>query len=167
MKLNIGCGTDYRRGWVNVDAHEGDGVKPDVKALAHVLPMDAGTVTHIYAAHVLEHVIWSAVPDTLAEFRRVMVPGGRLCVVGPNVARMSWHPSDEDYRRVMFGTNRWDFDQHQWPCSSRVLWHLLYRAGFTGIEVFESPIPRHVVSEWRVSDPELEWQCAVLCTKEG
>lgn len=166
-KLNVGCGTDYRRGWFNVDTHRGGGVTPDYQVDVRSLPFEDGTFTHVYASHVLEHVPWSDVEIAVGHLHRVLVPGGRICVVGPNTATMSWHPDPDEYRRVMWGTNRWHGDTHEWPCSIRVLWHLLYHAGFTGLELFGAPLPRTVVSEWRVSDPDAAWQCAVLGIKEG
>lgn len=167
MKLNVGCGTDYRRGWENVDIAVNELVTPDTVASVAALPYPDCHFTHAYASHVLEHVPWADVELAVGHLHRVLVPGGRLCVVGPNVASMSWEPDEIDYRRVMFGTSRWEGDSHEWPCTSKVLWLLLHHAGFTNIEVFGSPIARHVVSEWRVSDPNVDWQCAVLCTKEG
>src|SRR4051794_35533020 len=48
-----------------------------------------GSVTEIYASHVLEHLGYrQELPLALAEFRRALKPGGRLRVSVPNLATL-------------------------------------------------------------------------------
>lgn len=59
VRLNLGCGTDIREGWINVDFQEGDGV--DVVADLELdgfdgLPFEANSVDEMLLSHVIEHL---------------------------------------------------------------------------------------------------------------
>jgi predicted SAM-dependent methyltransferase len=55
MKLHLGCGRDYKPGWINCDISSD--VKPDkVVDLEKKLPFKNNSVDMILANHVLEHV---------------------------------------------------------------------------------------------------------------
>lgn len=81
LRLNLGCGRDYRDGWVNVD-HPAADVRCDASwdfDVAAAVPFEHGTVDHAEGKHVLEHLVrplefmealWFAmVPDGTAMFR--------------------------------------------------------------------------------------------------
>ena len=55
IKLNLGCGSDYRRGYINADRVRG---RVDVVLDLNVLPypFSDNTVDEILLRHVLEHV---------------------------------------------------------------------------------------------------------------
>lgn len=42
------------------------------------LPFKSGTFDLVYASHVIEHIQWNEVEATIAEWARVLVPGGHL-----------------------------------------------------------------------------------------
>lgn len=82
QKLNLGCGRDYRDGWVNADIRLE--VDPDVVlGLDHLpLPFDDDTFETVLLDNVLEHV-----DDQLAvlrELHRVSEPGAELTFRGPH-----------------------------------------------------------------------------------
>lgn len=85
MRLNLGCGPFHPDGWVSIDCEEG--MEPDVVADVLDLPYAGNTATHVYLGHVLEHLPYSVASDVLAEAKRVLIPGGLLCVVGPDIRR--------------------------------------------------------------------------------
>ena len=85
MKLHLGCGHRRLEGYTHID------IRPDVGAdrvmdITNLGEIHAGTVDLVYACHVLEHVPRPKVPDTLREWRRVLVPGGTLRVAVPDLA---------------------------------------------------------------------------------
>lgn len=54
-KLNLGCGDDIRKGFINVDIRKNKGVDI-VHDLNKKLPFKNGSVDYIYCSHVLEHL---------------------------------------------------------------------------------------------------------------
>ena len=56
MKLNLGCGKDYKEGWTNLDISKS--VKADVYTdLEKPLPFNDNSFDRVYAVNVIEHVI--------------------------------------------------------------------------------------------------------------
>ena len=80
-RVNLGCGTDIRSGWVNLDSAPLPGVDV-VHAIGDgPLPFDDASVDEVLAKDVLEHV--ELIP-AMQELHRVLRPGGRLRVIGPH-----------------------------------------------------------------------------------
>lgn len=87
MKLHLGCGKRFIPGYYHIDAVEFAHV--DLVHAVDRLPMIAdSTAEVVYACHVLEHYPRQRVPDVLAEWRRVLVPGGTLRIAVPDFATL-------------------------------------------------------------------------------
>lgn len=157
MKVNLGCGEFYAEGWTNVDrTEEEDGPQPDVIASATDLPFPDGSVSQLYAGHVLEHVALETVPDILAEIKRVLSPEGMLMIVGPDIdrARESYPEAVEG---ILHGDCRWEGDEHLWESRESTVVDLLNEGGW-----FALPIPiTDVKPEWPVTS-RIGWQFAIL-----
>ena len=85
MKLNLGCSTDYREGWVNVDIAPPCDQIVDLADYILPWPWSDSSVDEIYAADIFEHL-----PDrihTMNEAWRVLRPGGRLTIECPDAAK--------------------------------------------------------------------------------
>jgi len=82
--LNVGCGRHFHPAWTNIDiAPIGDPVlRHDV---LEVLPFSDESFDVVYHSHVLEHLPRTAAPAFIAECRRVLVTGGVLRVVVPDL----------------------------------------------------------------------------------
>jgi SAM-dependent methyltransferase len=80
-RLNLGCGTDIRPGYVNLDsvALPGVDVVHDIAELP--LPFDDATFDEVLCRSILEHLDYIPV---LRDLHRILAPGGRLVVVGPH-----------------------------------------------------------------------------------
>lgn len=115
MKLNIGCGTDIRHGWVNMDAgvDHPNVAKHDITNTPW--PFPDNHFDHILASHVMEHVptIFRPQPDgthrdvlfdIIEEAYRVLKPGGTWEILVP----VAWSHSDtthpQHYRRYVPNT---------------------------------------------------------------
>lgn len=167
MRLNLGCGDRYADGWVNVD-HAGSPHRKDaeVDLTAGVLPWPAGSVTHVYAGHVLEHLSLETCHVLLSLLLPCMVPKGRIMVVGPDVPKAEVMIADGtfDFRwghtleSLRFGGNRWPGDAHLWDCSTALVADMLAECGWS--EVVDVGIER-VPTFWPVADRAPRWQCAV------
>lgn len=84
--LHLGSGPHYVQGWINLDLNDWEGWEhsPDVLGSVYDMPVipDA-SMDKVYCGHLLEHLVWETVPKALKEIKRIMAPGGVLCVVGP------------------------------------------------------------------------------------
>jgi SAM-dependent methyltransferase len=83
IKLNLGCGPNSKKGWLNIDLFERTA---DLQLdLREPWPFPDNTVSYIYSEHVFEHFDFHAeVPHFLAEALRVLEPGGVFDVVVPD-----------------------------------------------------------------------------------
>jgi SAM-dependent methyltransferase len=141
MRLNLGCGDERLPGHVNVD------LRPDVAdVVADVrrLPFRDGRALAVHAADILEHLPASDTARALAEWRRVLAPGGRLTVKAPNMLALSRGLLDADERgrpgtaqlliRNVFGGHRWGpdgaWDAHHTGFTPATLAGDLKAAGF-------------------------------------
>ena len=93
IKLNLGCGNDFRDGdgWVNID------MNPKFRAdiyhdLHKPLPFDDLSVDHVYASHVLEHCGFHVVNYCVADWVRVLKIGGTIDIITPDLRTLA-----EDY----------------------------------------------------------------------
>lgn len=155
--LNVGCGPHRAPApWWNVDRvmrpDPDQPTTPD-EVVGDLLPYEDGTVERLYAGHIMEHVPIPQVPDLLADWRRVLAPGGHICIVGPDVNRaLAWFREGrlslgELWERMEHGTTTsleaWrrlygaeDIDphaRHHWNCVPERVIAMLEAAGFTQV----------------------------------
>jgi predicted SAM-dependent methyltransferase len=154
VRLNLGAGDDRRHGngWVNVDQ------RPDVADVVcgaeNLAPWDDGSVAEIQALDLLEHFWRDDVDAVLAEWRRVLHPGGLLTLRVPNLLALATQlvsvettltPNAVDAAGQLdrtieniYGAHRWGpthapgaWDTHHWGYTPMTLERTLERAGFT------------------------------------
>lgn len=88
LRLHLGAG--YRRlpGFVHVDKRPE--TEPDILAdVANVSGIGDNSAEIIYACHLLEHIPRPKVQEVLAEWRRVLAPGGVLRLSVPDFAKLA------------------------------------------------------------------------------
>lgn len=80
-KLNLGCGTDTREGWTNLDIADLEGVDVvhDINELP--LPFEDESFDHILAQDILEHLEYIPL---LKDLHRVLKPGGTIEIRVPH-----------------------------------------------------------------------------------
>lgn len=87
MRLNLGCGMDYRKDCINVD------ISPNVKVDMRFsldefpYPLDDESVSYLYCSHTLEHL--KEPEKALNEFKRIIRPGGVLHIRTPHSCHIS------------------------------------------------------------------------------
>jgi len=87
VKLHSGCGTNYKKGWINLDNNsEHNILKLDLEwDLRWPLPISDNSVDFIYHEHFLEHLTIEEGLKSLSDFRRVLKPGGIMRVAMPDL----------------------------------------------------------------------------------
>ena len=102
--VNAGCGSSsdqsrlpplFRR-WKQIRVDVDPDAKPDI--VANIVDLSAipdGSADAIWCAHCVEHLYAHQVPQALAEFRRVLSPGGFACIVVPDLQTIAnWIATD-------------------------------------------------------------------------
>lgn len=141
-KLHIG-GAEARAGWEVLDVRAGTHVDHVGDALDLSRFAD-GTFAEVYASHVLEHFDYvDELPRALAEWHRVLAPGGVLRVSVPDIDILSHlllqrHVLDVNQRfqvmRMMFGGHTHAHDHHRVGLNQDFLAAFLARAGFDNLQ---------------------------------
>jgi hypothetical protein len=83
-RLNWGCGSDARRGWINCDQTGGPGVDM-VADLRGGLPMENAMIDYSVSIHGLQELAYDELSPALGELLRVLRPGGTLRLVVPDL----------------------------------------------------------------------------------
>jgi len=86
IRLNLGCGDDFRKGYVNVDLYGLPDVRLDLNSANW--PWEENSVQEVAMFHVLEHL-----PDTV----QVMKELYRICRDGATVHIKVPHPRHDDF----------------------------------------------------------------------
>ena len=142
-RLNVGCGSDRREGYVNVDLNAW--YKPDL--VADVRKLDFLPAQHyeeIVAQDVLEHLPRSQTLRTLQGWNRLLRMGGTLRLRVPSVTGIADLSRREDYAtpekqeelmQCLFGTQAYTGDFHFTSFTDLLLEHYLRSSGFEKREV--------------------------------
>ncbi|MBN1983885.1 MAG: methyltransferase domain-containing protein [Chitinivibrionales bacterium] len=81
QKLNLGCGTDIRQGWINLDSKPLSGVDIVHDIEKPPLPFASESFETIECRNILEHVEYIPV---MAELHRILKPAGTLFITVPH-----------------------------------------------------------------------------------
>lgn len=128
LRLNLGCGDDLKCGYVNIDLHTSSEfvVAMDIRDLDFA----ANSVDEIYAKDVLEHVGLPDAMKCLANWAKVLKPGGTLMIQTPCLTLMiealkNGHLALEQINYFLFAGVRHLDGRSEW-CSPAVRdsdWH--------------------------------------------
>lgn len=176
-RLVIGAGGLRPPGdWTTVDTDPA--THPDVCADGRTLLLFGdGSIAEIYAGHVLEHLDWDEGQAALAEWRRVLKPGGTLTVIVPDFREIcrrylagdgtivEWPQGTRRIARDLHLINRmflYSYDQpsrHRWCYDGPHLREALELAGFeivSEVDRYHDPlvaVGAYYQTGWRAVKP--------------
>jgi len=94
LRLNLGCGTDIKLGWVNIDLTTKFVSDPSLNVkvktfainydLRRGLILDEGSCCYIYSSHFFEHLDYRAAIKLMQDCFYALKPGGIFRIVLPN-----------------------------------------------------------------------------------
>ena len=162
--LNVGCGYPLRQRlhkhfqgpeWCEVRLDVDPAVRPDIVcSMTDMSPVASQSVDAVWSSHNLEHLHRHEVPAALAEFIRVLKPGGLLLMTLPDLRQVAElvvadRLEDEAYVSpsgpvsaldMIFGhtaslASGYPFMAHKTGFTQRTLQTLLVEAGFVAVRV--------------------------------
>lgn len=161
VRLHLGCGFRHLPGFVNVDL-AGPWCKKEPEVCADItkpLPFDSGSADLIYACHVLEHFNRWEMDGILADWVRVLKPGGLLVIELPCFDKILalidlFYERGEplNMQLTMWGLygdpgHQSEAMMHRWCYSSGEMQRLLERAGLEARE--EEPLTHIAARDMR------------------
>lgn len=108
IKLHIGCGMLYKKGWVNIDNNSDRNIKKlDINYdLRRGIPVYDNSVDYIYNEHFIEHLNYDDGLYFLQECYRVLKPGGVIRIACPDLDQIINSYLDPNWReRIWVTTN--------------------------------------------------------------
>jgi predicted SAM-dependent methyltransferase len=141
MRLHVG-GETRKDGWINLNIQPGPSVDL-VGTCTDLAQIADASVEEIYASHVLEHLSYvDELHKALAEFHRVLVPGGRLMASVPDFALLCrlfladglTAQQRFEIMRMIFGGQMDPHDLHKVGLTLEFLNSYLRHAGFVSVE---------------------------------
>lgn len=150
LKLNIGCGSKLKAGWVNIDLSPKADLTLDAR---QALPFAAKSCSSIYSEHFLEHLDYPATAmKFLRECHRVLEPGGLFSVGVPDTkwplaeyigggsdgyfsfVKERWHPAWCQTRMEHINYHFRQGSEHRFAYDYETLESALRTAGFCNIQ---------------------------------
>lgn len=153
VRLNLGCGSDVRDGYVNVDKFPAN--EDVVQADFPILPFAKNHADEIVLSHVLEHFGFKDALTLCQEMVRVLKPGGIAHIEVPDIAwcaaQFLGAPEPNNYTdptgdynkmhkwglfaQALWGDQHNDGLYHKWGYTAHRLLHTLTHAGFAAVEI--------------------------------
>lgn len=151
IKLNLGCGAKHLPGFVNCDMADNWCSKaPDVSCDVFArLPFPDAYADEVHAYHVAEHCYRWQIEGVLAEWARVLKPGGLMVLELPCLDKILDIFAQAMERGIappthltmwgLFGDPKWKNEAmcHRWCYSIAEMTHLMTQAGLT-VEAMEA-----------------------------
>lgn len=151
MKLNVGCGLNILKGYVNIDKVK---TTPET-VVKDILNLDYpdNSVEEIYMRHVIEHFFEDDIKKLLKNCYRMLQPGGKLVIETPDFDRIveAWTKKilpKELLNKFLFGfgaaasTRERELHMiHKFVFDQELLTRFLNEQGFTVVEVEKGARP--------------------------
>lgn len=80
--LNLGCGSDIKDGWINIDKIKSKGVDKVLNLDKYPYPFEDNSIDKIQATHILEHI--KDFTECFKELTRILKIGGKMYIKVPH-----------------------------------------------------------------------------------
>lgn len=145
MKIHLACGKHILEGWTNCDIqrHPSAPRDPDILCDVKQIPLDDQVADELMAIHIFEHFYLWEIPDLLAEWNRLLKPGGKIILEMPDVMKAAKNllegQNDQNAMWPLYGdhTLQDPFMCHRWGWTYATIKPVLKKAGFTNIKEFD------------------------------
>lgn len=111
LRLDFGCGENPREGFVGVDLRD----LPSVKYVCAAWEIDKhveAVVTEIYSRHFIEHLTFSQLDLTLRAWKKILVPGGKVQIIVPDMRYHIGQFLDTESSRPSKANPEWTVLEH-------------------------------------------------------
>jgi predicted SAM-dependent methyltransferase len=146
LQLHLGCGAQHKDGFINIDMK----ITPATDYVGSIakLPCACESVSRIESYHVIEHIPHPVAQDVVAEWARVLKPGGTMVMECPDFDEdvRKYLAGDEEMLGSIYGWQRYDGDTHYYGYNQARLTALLTHAGFSQVR-FGEPEDYHARTE--------------------
>jgi predicted SAM-dependent methyltransferase len=154
LKLNLGAGTPERHlpGYLNIDRLTGGEVFPlivypdgESGGFVHWAQVKHGTCAEVRASHVLEHLSSEDAPKAVAEWARVLKPGGVLKIAVPDMIKcaqmiVDGNPKQLPVHSYIYGSQTDANDFHKVGFNDAKLRKMMADAGLVNIQPWKSEV---------------------------
>lgn len=125
MKINAGCGSDIRPGYLNVDVRRTSPIVYERDLFKTPWPWADGYAEEVMMLDFLEHVPHELTRNVLREARRVLSPGGLLVVQVPDFEVCARVILEDEFMCHRCGCTEHD-DSCAWHCvkCGTAFWHI-------------------------------------------
>lgn len=155
LKLNLGCGSNIKEGWVNIDLVPTPGaIRGDITCLEQF----SGKVDYILLSHVVEHVPFSRIDSALGHWNEVLVDGGKIEIICPDIeADINNYLRTGNYYRLQIalwgGQRNGPYDNHLNGFTEKILRNKMENAGFEIVSVKKAVMRgMQIIGQKRVLD---------------
>lgn len=138
--LNLGCGTITHPAFLNVDALVARHIHY-IRPIDDLRPFRDDSVDLVYASHCLEHFSHREVARVVAEWHRVLKPGGILRVGVPDFDQLiaMYEYSGRDIgaiQQILMGGHTYPLNRHYVVFTERSLTQLFRKVGFAEVRTW-------------------------------
>jgi len=140
MKLNLGCGDNIKKGYINIDMNFNKNINlvADVKRL----PFKTNSITEIFAQDIYEHIPHEESQTLLNHWADILKPKGLLYLQLPSLDCVTLKYNElktvEELEWIIqriFGCHKFDANNHRTIGHPTLLKHYLMKAGITKITI--------------------------------